>query len=60
MKSLAVWMNGERVSTWTAVQGKDQLPYDDSWLQSPRARPLSLTLAFTPGNQSHSGPHVGA
>ena len=25
MKSLAVWMNGERVSTWTALQGKDQL-----------------------------------
>jgi len=60
MKSLAVWMNSERVSTRTAVQGKDQLPYDDSWLQSTQARPLSLTLAFTPGNQSHSGPHVGA
>jgi len=60
MKSLAVWMNGERVSTWTAVQGKDQLLYDDSWLQSTQARPLSLTLAFTPGNQSHSGAHVGA
>ena len=60
MKSLAVWMNGERVGTWTALQGKDQLQYDDSWLQSPQARPLSLTLAFTPGNQPHMGTHVGA
>jgi len=33
---------------------------DISWLQSPQAHPLSLTLAFTPGNQPHIGAHVGA
>jgi len=60
MKRLAVWMNGARVGTWTTVPGKDELQYDDSWLQSPQARPLSLTLAFTPGNQPHMGTHVGA
>lgn len=60
MRRLAVWMNGERVGTWTIAQGKDQLQYDDSWLQSPQARPLSLTLPFTPGNQPHRGAHVGA
>jgi serine/threonine-protein kinase HipA len=53
-------MNGERVGTWTVASGKDQLQYDDSWLQSPQARPLSLTLPFTPGNQPHRGEQVGA
>lgn len=59
MNRLVVWMNGERVGTWTAAQGKDQLQYDDSWLQSPQARPLSLTLPFMPGNQPHRGEQVG-
>jgi serine/threonine-protein kinase HipA len=53
-------MNGERVGTWSISQGKDLLQYDDSWLQSPQARPLSLTLPFTPGNQPHRGQLVGA
>ncbi len=60
MRSLALWMNGERVGTWTVTRGKDQLQYDESWLQSPQARPLSLTLPFTPGNQPHHGQQVGA
>lgn len=60
MKRLVLWMNGERVGTWTVAPGKDQLQYDDSWLQSPQARPLSLTLPFTPGNQPHRGEQVGA
>ena len=53
-------MNGERVGTWSIAQGKDQLQYEESWLQSPQARPLSLTLPFTPGNQAHRGELVGA
>jgi serine/threonine-protein kinase HipA len=53
-------MNGERVGIWSVLQGKDQLEYEDSWLQSPQARPLSLTLPFTPGNQPHRGELVGA
>ncbi len=60
MKRLVLWMNGERVGAWTVAQGKDQLQYDDRWLQSPQARPLSLTLPFTPGNQPHRGEQVGA
>lgn len=60
VRRLAVWMNGERVGTWSVSQGKDQLQYEDSWLQSPQARPLSLTLPFTPGNQPHRGSMVGA
>ena len=60
MRRLVLWMNGERVGTWSISQGKDQLKYEDSWLQSPQARPLSLTLPFTPGNQPHRGELVGA
>jgi len=60
MRTLVLWMNGERVGTWTVPQGQDQLQYEDRWLQSPQARPLSLTLPFTPGNQPHRGPLVGA
>lgn len=60
MQRLVLWMNGERVGTWSISQGKDQLKYEDSWLQSPQARPLSLTLPFTPGNQPHRGELVGA
>lgn len=60
MNRLALWMNGERVGTWSVSQGRHQLQYEDSWLQSPQARPLSLTLPFTPGNQPHRGDIVGA
>jgi serine/threonine-protein kinase HipA len=53
-------MNGEKVGTWSIFQGKDQLEYEDSWVHSPHARPLSLSLPFTPGNQAHRGGVVGA
>lgn len=44
-RKLAIWMNGVRVGEWTiSPQGYDQLSYDADWLQSPRARPLSLSL----------------
>lgn len=60
VQRLALWMNGERVGTWSITQGRHELQYADSWLQSPQARPLSLTLPFTPGNQPHRGEQVGA
>lgn len=44
-RQLAIWMNGVRVGEWTiSPQGYDQLSYDADWLQSPRTRPLSLSL----------------
>ena len=55
LKSLTVWMNGERVATWSINQGKDTLTYDDHWLRSPHARPLSLTMPFTPENKPYTG-----
>ena len=38
-------MNGVRAGEWAiAPQGYDELTYDPAWLQSQRARPLSLSL----------------
>jgi serine/threonine-protein kinase HipA len=45
MRSLAVWMNGERVGTWTLpARGGQEFRYDDTWLRSSQFRPLSLSL----------------
>ena len=43
---LAIWANGERIGLWTPASGRQamQLQYDESWLASPAARPLSLSL----------------
>ena len=44
-RSLAVWMNGEPVGTWSLpARGPQQFIYDDSWLYSNQFRPLSLSL----------------
>ncbi len=54
-RKLALWMNGERVGTWSASPAGDELRYDASWLRSPQVRPLSLSLPFRPGNLPHKG-----
>ena len=44
-RSLAVWMNGERVGTWSLpARGPQQFSYAESWLRSLQFRPLSLSL----------------
>jgi len=44
-RSLAVWMNGERVGTWSLpARGPQQFSYAESWLNSSQFRPLSLSL----------------
>jgi serine/threonine-protein kinase HipA len=45
--SLAIWMNGEFVGTWSVERGSHRLTYDKSWLDSPRRRSLSLSLPIT-------------
>lgn len=48
MSDLWIWMNGERVGTWTATRtGAHKLTYEPAWVESPRGRPLSLSLPFT-------------
>lgn len=51
-------MNGERVGAWSASPTGDELHYDANWLNSPQARPLSLSLPFRPGNPPHRGQAV--
>jgi serine/threonine-protein kinase HipA len=52
---LGVWANGERVGTWSVVDGEHRFKYDESWPASPAARCLSLSLPFTPDNLPHRG-----
>ncbi len=41
-------MNGERVGEWTALRtGTPVFRYEQSWVQSPSARALSLSLPIT-------------
>jgi len=48
MKSLTVWMNGERVGEWTSLRtGNPLFRYDASWVESPRTRALSLSIPIT-------------
>jgi serine/threonine-protein kinase HipA len=53
-------MNGELVGRWSAGPGGEELAYDEAWIASPVARPLSLSLPFMPGNRPHRGPVVRA
>jgi serine/threonine-protein kinase HipA len=54
-------MNGELVGVWYASRaGTPVFRYDDEWPNSPRARPLSLSLPFLPGNEPHRGELVAA
>jgi serine/threonine-protein kinase HipA len=48
MASLTVWMNGERVGEWTTLRtGTPVFRYEASWIESPSARALSLSLPIT-------------
>jgi len=57
---LAVWTNGELVGHWTpATRRPMELRYEDSWLNSRSARPLSLSLPLPlVGNEPLRGAHV--
>ncbi len=49
MASLIVWMNGERVGEWGTLRG-GRTPffrYEESWVNSPQGRALSLSLPLT-------------
>src|SRR5688572_31723316 len=44
-RPLSIWTNGELVGYWTPAGNQPmRLVYADSWLESPAARPLSLSL----------------
>ena len=60
-KTLALWMNGEFVGRWwSSRSGEARLEYAAAWRESPRGRPLSLSLPFTANNETLRGERVEA
>lgn len=60
-RELAVWANGEHVGTWRLpARGPMEFRYVDAWLDSPNARPLSLSLPLVARGGSHTGAPVEA
>ena len=57
---LHIWMNGELVGLWEQTPRGPVWQYFDEWLQSEWARPLSLSLPFTPDNQPYRNAKVTA
>ncbi len=51
-RSLALWMNGELVGHWRLpATGRQEFLYAESWLRSPAARPISLSLPLRPSRE---------
>ena len=48
INALSVWMNGEHVGEWRRSAGGQEFIYTESWLSSPAARPISLSLPLRP------------
>lgn len=55
---LDAWMNGELVGAWTLHGRGHSFRYADAWLNSPNARPLSLSLPLTQGTAPFTGERV--
>ena len=52
MAELIIWMNGEKVGTWSVGRnGNQRLDYATSWRASEHSRPLSLSLPYTADNR---------
>lgn len=56
--TLVIWMNGERVGEWSQGSSTQSLQYDPTWITQTNARPLSLSLPFTPNNLPLKGDTV--
>src|SRR5438094_688749 len=53
-QALSVWMNGERVGEWRRPAARGQeFVYAESWLSSPAARPISLSLPLRPSREPY-------
>ena len=58
VRVLDAWMNGELVGVWTLAPQGHRFRYADTWLASPGARPLSLSLPLSQGRTAFSGDSV--
>lgn len=53
-RALALWMNGELVGHWRMpVSGRQEFLYAETWLTSPAARPISLSLPLRPSREPY-------
>jgi serine/threonine-protein kinase HipA len=53
-RQLAVWMNAERVGTWTlGANNSHAFAYEQGWLDSAASRPLSLSMPLQPAAISY-------
>ena len=58
VRVLDAWMNGELVGAWTLEPQGHRFRYADTWLASPSARPLSLSLPLSQGTAPFTGDSV--
>lgn len=60
-RALGVWLNEIRVGTWsTGIRGGHEFSYDDSWINHPQARPISLSLPLAEAGYAYHGDVVSA
>lgn len=58
-QTLSLWANGNYVGRWTqTARGTMELQYDAQWQNSPRGRPVSLSLPFNLANEVLKGSTV--
>jgi serine/threonine-protein kinase HipA len=57
-RQLILYMNGDLVGTWRLTPKGEELQYANSWLESPRRRPISLKFPLTPDAELYSGIQV--
>ncbi len=61
IRSLSVWMNGEPVGVWSrGARHRHEFRYAVSWLDSPEARPLSLSIPLVAPGYAYSGEVIEA
>ncbi len=58
-RRLVVWMNGTMVGTWDIKpNGTSEFSYVSAWLDSPQARPISLSMPLRPAMAPYQGKPV--
>ena len=60
-RALSVWMNGERVGTWTLPShGTETFTYASEWLDTEGGRPISLSMPLGPTGTAFRGSVVSS
>lgn len=58
-RNLAVWMNGDKVGMWSInAQGRHEFRYEQAWINTRGARPISISMPLQPPNSPYRGPLV--